>query len=212
MRLAIPLYLDLAGFVELPRWDARHSVNVQDCWVQLYCLLISPRRPEVLLSSKKVMWSLTLLFCSPFIFFQLYIQVFLKKDDSVGYRALVQTEDHMLMFLQQPGNWHEQLAWSVFRFCFFLPVYTFLLWDEKIPVLYNLVLVSYECVLWKLPKLIEISWALSPETISPERYWRLASSFTLFHIFHRKLFCGVVCTDRAFGFLFWFIYFRFQNS
>ncbi|RLV93163.1 hypothetical protein DV515_00013511 [Chloebia gouldiae] len=38
----------------------------------------------------------------------LYIQVFLKKDDSVGYRALVQTEDHMLMFLQQPGK----VVWS----------------------------------------------------------------------------------------------------
>ncbi|XP_038387737.1 ER membrane protein complex subunit 1 isoform X7 [Canis lupus familiaris] len=32
---------------------------------------------------------------------RLYIQVFLKKDDSVGYRALVQTEDHLLFFLQQ---------------------------------------------------------------------------------------------------------------
>ncbi|XP_028920765.1 ER membrane protein complex subunit 1 isoform X7 [Ornithorhynchus anatinus] len=32
---------------------------------------------------------------------RLYIQVFLKKDDSVGYRALVQTEDHVLLFLQQ---------------------------------------------------------------------------------------------------------------
>lgn len=114
MRLVIPLYPDLSGFVELPRWDARPSVSVQDYWVQLYCLLISPQRPEVLLSSKKVMCSLTLLFCLPFIFFQLYIQVFLKKDDSVGYRALVQTEDHMLMFLQQPGNWHEQLTWSGF--------------------------------------------------------------------------------------------------
>ncbi|GAB5574623.1 ER membrane protein complex subunit 1 isoform X1 [Prionailurus iriomotensis] len=31
----------------------------------------------------------------------LYIQVFLKKDDSVGYRALVQTEDHLVLFLQQ---------------------------------------------------------------------------------------------------------------
>lgn len=35
---------------------------------------------------------------------QLHIQVFLKKDDSVGYRALVQTADHMLLFLQQPGS------------------------------------------------------------------------------------------------------------
>uniref|UniRef100_A0A8D2CKX1 ER membrane protein complex subunit 1 n=1 Tax=Sciurus vulgaris TaxID=55149 RepID=A0A8D2CKX1_SCIVU len=32
---------------------------------------------------------------------RLYIQVFLKKDDSVGYRALVQTQDHLLLFLQQ---------------------------------------------------------------------------------------------------------------
>ncbi|XP_064137451.1 ER membrane protein complex subunit 1 isoform X3 [Loxodonta africana] len=32
---------------------------------------------------------------------RLFIQVFLKKDDSVGYRALVQTEDHLLLFLQQ---------------------------------------------------------------------------------------------------------------
>ncbi|KAF6108506.1 ER membrane protein complex subunit 1 [Phyllostomus discolor] len=32
---------------------------------------------------------------------RLHIQVFLKKDDSVGYRALVQTEDHLLLFLQQ---------------------------------------------------------------------------------------------------------------
>ncbi|XP_063001103.1 ER membrane protein complex subunit 1 [Elgaria multicarinata webbii] len=39
---------------------------------------------------------------------QLYIQVFLKKDDSVGYRALVQTADHMLLFLQQPGK----VLWS----------------------------------------------------------------------------------------------------
>nr|XP_033778407.1 ER membrane protein complex subunit 1 isoform X2 [Geotrypetes seraphini] len=39
---------------------------------------------------------------------QLYIQVFLKKDDSVGYRALVQTQDHTLLFLQQPGK----ILWS----------------------------------------------------------------------------------------------------
>nr|XP_055118305.1 ER membrane protein complex subunit 1-like isoform X1 [Symphalangus syndactylus] len=37
---------------------------------------------------------------------RLYIQVFLKKDDSVGYRALVQTEDHLLLFLQQLGSHH----------------------------------------------------------------------------------------------------------
>lgn len=35
---------------------------------------------------------------------QLYVQAFLKKDDSVGYRVMVQTEDHALAFLQQPGT------------------------------------------------------------------------------------------------------------
>ncbi|XP_077116421.1 ER membrane protein complex subunit 1 isoform X1 [Ranitomeya variabilis] len=34
----------------------------------------------------------------------LYLQLFLKKDDSVGYRALVQTEDSQLLFLHQPGK------------------------------------------------------------------------------------------------------------
>ncbi|XP_063064520.1 ER membrane protein complex subunit 1 [Engraulis encrasicolus] len=38
----------------------------------------------------------------------LYIQAFLKKDDSVGYRAMVQTEDFALTFLQQPGR----VVWS----------------------------------------------------------------------------------------------------
>lgn len=204
MRLVIPLYPDLSGFVELPRWDARPSVSVQDYWVQLYCLLISPQRPEVLLSSKKVMCSLTLLFCLPFIFFQLYIQVFLKKDDSVGYRALVQTEDHMLMFLQQPGNWHEQLTWSVF----FTSVYLLVGREDSSAVQPS------SCILWMCSlETAKINWNLL--SFIPWNYisWkRFASSFTLFHIFHRKLFCGVVCTDGAFGFLFWFIYFRFQNS
>lgn len=35
---------------------------------------------------------------------QLYVQAFLKKDDSVGYRVMVQTEDHTLTFIQQPGT------------------------------------------------------------------------------------------------------------
>ncbi|XP_069466496.1 ER membrane protein complex subunit 1 [Ambystoma mexicanum] len=35
---------------------------------------------------------------------KLFIQAYLKKDDSVGYRSLVQTKDHMLLFLQQPGK------------------------------------------------------------------------------------------------------------
>ncbi|XP_044130946.1 ER membrane protein complex subunit 1-like isoform X2 [Bufo gargarizans] len=34
----------------------------------------------------------------------LYLQLFLKKDDSVGYRTLVQTEDNQLLFLHQPGK------------------------------------------------------------------------------------------------------------
>ncbi|XP_006866390.1 PREDICTED: ER membrane protein complex subunit 1 isoform X4 [Chrysochloris asiatica] len=41
---------------------------------------------------------------------RLYIQVFLKKDDSVGYRALVQTEDHLLLFLQQLAG--KVVVWS----------------------------------------------------------------------------------------------------
>uniref|UniRef100_A0A3B4EF09 ER membrane protein complex subunit 1 n=1 Tax=Pygocentrus nattereri TaxID=42514 RepID=A0A3B4EF09_PYGNA len=35
---------------------------------------------------------------------KLYVHAFLKKDDSVGYRVLVQTEDLVLNFLQQPGR------------------------------------------------------------------------------------------------------------
>ena len=38
-----------------------------------------------------------------FLFCQLYVQAFLKKDDSVGYRVMVQAEDHTLTFIQQPG-------------------------------------------------------------------------------------------------------------
>ncbi|KTF77818.1 hypothetical protein cypCar_00017491 [Cyprinus carpio] len=34
----------------------------------------------------------------------LYVHAFLKKDDSVGYRVMVQTEDLTLTFLQQPGR------------------------------------------------------------------------------------------------------------
>uniref|UniRef100_A0A4W6G6K8 ER membrane protein complex subunit 1 n=1 Tax=Lates calcarifer TaxID=8187 RepID=A0A4W6G6K8_LATCA len=46
--------------------------------------------------------------------FQLYVQAFLKKDDSVGYRVMVQTEDHTLTFLQQPGRvmWTREEALS----------------------------------------------------------------------------------------------------
>ncbi|KAM9430719.1 ER membrane protein complex subunit 1-like [Salvelinus alpinus] len=35
---------------------------------------------------------------------KLYVHAFLKKDDSVGYRVLVQTQDHALTFIQQPGR------------------------------------------------------------------------------------------------------------
>ncbi|KAM4650502.1 ER membrane protein complex subunit 1 isoform 2-T2 [Discoglossus pictus] len=34
----------------------------------------------------------------------LFLQLFLKKDDSVGYRALVQTEDNQLLFYHLPGK------------------------------------------------------------------------------------------------------------
>ncbi|CAL1605772.1 unnamed protein product [Knipowitschia caucasica] len=45
---------------------------------------------------------------------QLYVQAFLKKDDSVGYRVMVQTEDHQLTFIQQPGRvmWTREEALS----------------------------------------------------------------------------------------------------
>uniref|UniRef100_A0A672G0Y0 ER membrane protein complex subunit 1 n=1 Tax=Salarias fasciatus TaxID=181472 RepID=A0A672G0Y0_SALFA len=45
---------------------------------------------------------------------KLSIQAFLKKDDSVGYRAMVQTEDHTLTFIQQPGRtvWTREEALS----------------------------------------------------------------------------------------------------
>ncbi|XP_034001106.1 ER membrane protein complex subunit 1 isoform X2 [Trematomus bernacchii] len=45
---------------------------------------------------------------------ELYVQAFLKKDDSVGYRVMVQTEDHTLTFIQQPGRvmWTREEALS----------------------------------------------------------------------------------------------------
>lgn len=45
---------------------------------------------------------------------KLYVQAFLKKDDSVGYRVMVQTEDHQLTFIQQPGRvmWTREEALS----------------------------------------------------------------------------------------------------
>ncbi|XP_068601066.1 ER membrane protein complex subunit 1 [Brachionichthys hirsutus] len=45
---------------------------------------------------------------------KLYVQAFLKKDDAVGYRVMVQTEDHTLTFLQQPGRvmWTREEALS----------------------------------------------------------------------------------------------------
>lgn len=81
------------------------------------------------------------------LFFQLYIQVFLKKDDSVGYRALVQTEDHMLMFLQQPGNWHKQLAYSIFNSAHLVAVGQ----EENSK---SQMIIFYHCFVWKVTKLI----------------------------------------------------------
>ncbi|KAM7404474.1 hypothetical protein PAMP_011819 [Pampus punctatissimus] len=45
---------------------------------------------------------------------KLFVQSFLKKDDSVGYRVMVQTEDHTLTFIQQPGRvmWTREEALS----------------------------------------------------------------------------------------------------
>ncbi|TNN76530.1 ER membrane protein complex subunit 1 [Liparis tanakae] len=45
---------------------------------------------------------------------KLHVQAFLKKDDSVGYRVMVQSEDHTLTFIQQPGRvmWTREEALS----------------------------------------------------------------------------------------------------
>uniref|UniRef100_A0A665USH4 ER membrane protein complex subunit 1 n=1 Tax=Echeneis naucrates TaxID=173247 RepID=A0A665USH4_ECHNA len=45
---------------------------------------------------------------------KLYVQTFLKKDDSVGYRVMVQTEDQTLTLIQQPGRvmWTREEALS----------------------------------------------------------------------------------------------------
>ncbi|XP_034029042.1 ER membrane protein complex subunit 1 isoform X2 [Thalassophryne amazonica] len=45
---------------------------------------------------------------------KLYVQAFLKRDDSVGYRVMLQTEDHTLTFIQQPGRvvWMREEALS----------------------------------------------------------------------------------------------------
>ncbi|XP_068453372.1 ER membrane protein complex subunit 1 [Clinocottus analis] len=45
---------------------------------------------------------------------KLHVQTFLKKDDSVGYRVMVQSEDHTLTFIQQPGRvmWTREEALS----------------------------------------------------------------------------------------------------
>uniref|UniRef100_A0A8C5E3L4 ER membrane protein complex subunit 1 n=1 Tax=Gouania willdenowi TaxID=441366 RepID=A0A8C5E3L4_GOUWI len=44
----------------------------------------------------------------------IYVQAFLKKDDSVSYRVLVQTEDHTLTFIHLPGRvmWTREEALS----------------------------------------------------------------------------------------------------
>ncbi|XP_056279618.1 ER membrane protein complex subunit 1 [Pseudoliparis swirei] len=45
---------------------------------------------------------------------KLHVQAFLKKDDAVGYRVMVQSEDHTLTFIQQPGRvmWTREEALS----------------------------------------------------------------------------------------------------
>lgn len=97
-------FCDLAGLEPLSQGEK----HCRDCSITLLALL----SPDFCFLQGDVIINLAVflvLFCSVVFFFQLYIQVFLKKDDSVGYRALVQTEDHMLMFLQQPGDSQKQL-------------------------------------------------------------------------------------------------------
>lgn len=90
--------------------------------------------------------------------FQLYVQTFLKKDDSVGYRVMLQTEDHTLSFLQQPG-----IDFAM----------------EKVLCCFTAVLFLRGCVGVEVGKLIEISRLLSPLGLRVTALYR--SPFAISH-------------------------------
>uniref|UniRef100_A0A673WPV4 ER membrane protein complex subunit 1 n=1 Tax=Salmo trutta TaxID=8032 RepID=A0A673WPV4_SALTR len=80
----------------LTRWLSSLLFPLQACAVNLFSV-DSGRR----LLDTTVIFPLDLNGGKPH---KLYVHAFLKKDDSVGYRVLVQTEDHALTFIQQPGR------------------------------------------------------------------------------------------------------------
>uniref|UniRef100_A0AAZ3RHF9 ER membrane protein complex subunit 1 n=1 Tax=Oncorhynchus tshawytscha TaxID=74940 RepID=A0AAZ3RHF9_ONCTS len=79
-----------------PRWLSPLSFPLQACAINLFSV-DSGRR----LLDTTVLFPLELNGGKPHA---LYVHAFLKKDDSVGYRVLVQTQDHALTFIQQPGR------------------------------------------------------------------------------------------------------------
>uniref|UniRef100_A0AAZ3QKT0 ER membrane protein complex subunit 1 n=1 Tax=Oncorhynchus tshawytscha TaxID=74940 RepID=A0AAZ3QKT0_ONCTS len=67
--------------------------------------VMTPKNETVSLQKKKKRFNNICFFKDSVVFPpQLYVHAFLKKDDSVGYRVLVQTQDHALTFIQQPGR------------------------------------------------------------------------------------------------------------
>uniref|UniRef100_A0AAZ3PKJ0 ER membrane protein complex subunit 1 n=1 Tax=Oncorhynchus tshawytscha TaxID=74940 RepID=A0AAZ3PKJ0_ONCTS len=79
-----------------PRWLSPLSFPLQACAINLFSV-DSGRR----LLDTTVLFPLELNGGKPHA---LYVHAFLKKDDSVGYRVLVQTQDHALTFIQQPDG------------------------------------------------------------------------------------------------------------
>uniref|UniRef100_A0AAZ3PAV4 ER membrane protein complex subunit 1 n=1 Tax=Oncorhynchus tshawytscha TaxID=74940 RepID=A0AAZ3PAV4_ONCTS len=67
--------------------------------------VMTPKNETVSLQKKKKRFNNICFFKDSVVFPpQLYVHAFLKKDDSVGYRVLVQTQDHALTFIQQPDG------------------------------------------------------------------------------------------------------------
>uniref|UniRef100_A0A8C7STB7 ER membrane protein complex subunit 1 n=1 Tax=Oncorhynchus mykiss TaxID=8022 RepID=A0A8C7STB7_ONCMY len=82
--------------VSKPRWLSPLPFPLQACAINLFSV-DSGRR----LLDTTVLFPLEPNGGKPHM---LYVHAFLKKDDSVGYRVLVQTQDHALTFIQQPGR------------------------------------------------------------------------------------------------------------
>ena len=100
----------------------------------------------------------------------------------MGYRALVQTEDHMLMFLQQPGNWQTA---NVLHFQQCTPCHCRTRRKFQVPNDSILSFLSLEMDKMNLT-------VLSPMKDTGD-------SFTLTR-YLRKQSCSAFCVDRAFKF------------